>query len=70
MASKKIHLFRQSAVKAGTPGDYYMNLSERLMAKTSGWSAVEHEDYIETIFDMNAFNLKEGEIVYAKGYYC
>ncbi|RZC62479.1 hypothetical protein C5167_024248 [Papaver somniferum] len=70
MASRKIHLFRQSAVKAGTPKDYYMNPSERLMAKKSGWSVVEHEDYIETIFDMSAFNYKEGEIIYAKGYNC
>ncbi|MCL7039192.1 hypothetical protein MKW94_015476 [Papaver nudicaule] len=48
MASKKIHLFRQSAVEAGTPGRYYLNPSEKLMSKTPDWSAVEHEDCIET----------------------
>ncbi|KAI3953090.1 hypothetical protein MKW98_020285 [Papaver atlanticum] len=67
MASKKIHLFRQSAVEAGNPGDYYINPSEKLMTKTSDWSAVEHEDYIETIFNMAAFK-GPGELVYGKRY--
>ncbi|KAI3960236.1 hypothetical protein MKW98_016960 [Papaver atlanticum] len=54
MASIKIHLFRQSAVEAGTPGDYYINPSEKLMSVASEWRAVEHEDAIELIFDENA----------------
>ncbi|KAI3960267.1 hypothetical protein MKW98_016991 [Papaver atlanticum] len=67
MASRKIHLFRQSAVEAGTPGDYYINPSEKLMTKTSDGSVVEHEDYIETIFNMAAFK-GPGELVCGKKY--
>ncbi|KAI3847860.1 hypothetical protein MKX03_003010 [Papaver bracteatum] len=67
MASKKIHLLRQSAVEAGTPGDYYINPSEKLMTKTGDWSVVEHEDYIETIFNMAAFK-GPGELVCTKIY--
>ncbi|MCL7039931.1 hypothetical protein MKW94_006994 [Papaver nudicaule] len=55
MASKKIHLFRQSAVEAGTPGRYYLNPSEKLMSKAPDWSAVEHEDCIETRTNRAAF---------------
>ncbi|RZC68952.1 hypothetical protein C5167_034434 [Papaver somniferum] len=67
MASRKIHLFRKSAVKAGTPGDYYINPSEKLMTKTPDWSAVEHEDYIETTFNMAAFK-GPGEFVCFRKY--
>ncbi|KAI3960230.1 hypothetical protein MKW98_016954 [Papaver atlanticum] len=55
MASKKIHLFRQSAVKAGTPGRYYINPSEKLMSRTSEWGVVEREDGIELIFNESVF---------------
>ncbi|KAI3917275.1 hypothetical protein MKX01_000052 [Papaver californicum] len=52
MASNKIHLLRQSAMEAGTPGKYYISPSEKLMSKASEWSVVEHEDYVETRFSM------------------
>ncbi|KAI3960268.1 hypothetical protein MKW98_016992 [Papaver atlanticum] len=52
MASKKIHLFRQSA---GNPGKYYINPSEKLMSMASEWRVVEHEDGIEMIFNRAAF---------------
>ncbi|MCL7024725.1 hypothetical protein MKW94_022520 [Papaver nudicaule] len=55
MASKKIHLFRQSAVEAGTPGRYYLNPSEKLMNKAPDWTAVEHEDRIEMRTNRAAF---------------
>ncbi|RZC68953.1 hypothetical protein C5167_034433 [Papaver somniferum] len=55
MASKKIHLFRQSAVKAGTSGRYYINPSEKLMSRTSEWGVVEREDGIELIFNESVF---------------
>ncbi|KAI3855483.1 hypothetical protein MKX03_004340 [Papaver bracteatum] len=55
MASKKIHHLRQSAVKAGTPGRYYINPSEKLMSRTSEWGVVEREDGIELIFNESVF---------------
>ncbi|RZC68950.1 hypothetical protein C5167_032027 [Papaver somniferum] len=51
MASNKIHHLRQSAMEAGDPGKYYINPSEKLMSKASGWRVVEYEDSIEVIFD-------------------
>ncbi|MCL7030150.1 hypothetical protein MKW94_021312 [Papaver nudicaule] len=54
MATKKIHLFRQSAAEAGTPKDYYINPSEKLMSRASERSAVEHEDCIEVILNRKA----------------
>ncbi|MCL7040484.1 hypothetical protein MKW94_004062 [Papaver nudicaule] len=65
MASKKIHLFRQLAVEAGSPGDYYINPSEKLMSRTSEWSAVEHEDCIEITFNKDGF---KDTNVYLRGY--
>ncbi|RZC62474.1 hypothetical protein C5167_024227 [Papaver somniferum] len=55
MASK-IHIFRQLAMKAGTPGKYYINPSPKLMSGASQWRVVEHEDGIETIFNKGAFD--------------
>ncbi|KAI3960227.1 hypothetical protein MKW98_016951 [Papaver atlanticum] len=55
MASNKIHIFRQSAMEAGTPGKYYINPSPKLMSRASEWKVVEHEDAIETIFNKGAF---------------
>ncbi|MCL7024724.1 hypothetical protein MKW94_022519 [Papaver nudicaule] len=65
MASK-IHLFRKSAMEAGTPGKYYINPSEKLMSKAPDWTAVEHEDYIETRTNRAAFN--KDIIVFMKRY--
>ncbi|RZC62480.1 hypothetical protein C5167_024249 [Papaver somniferum] len=64
MASRKNHLFTLQAIscESWNPGDYYINPSEKLMTKTSDWSVVEHEDYIETIFNMAAF--KAGDCSY------
>ncbi|KAI3960226.1 hypothetical protein MKW98_016950 [Papaver atlanticum] len=55
MASNKIHIFRKSAMEAGTPGKYYINPSEKLMSKASDWKVLEHEDAIEMIFNQDAF---------------
>ncbi|KAI3865167.1 hypothetical protein MKX03_016107 [Papaver bracteatum] len=55
MASNKIHIFRKSAMEAGTPGKYYINPSPKLMSKASDWKVVEHEDAIEMIFNQDAF---------------
>ncbi|KAI3917276.1 hypothetical protein MKX01_000053 [Papaver californicum] len=53
--SSKIHIFRKSAMEAGTPGKYYINPSEKLMSLASEWKVVEHEDAIETIFNKATF---------------
>ncbi|KAI3855491.1 hypothetical protein MKX03_004348 [Papaver bracteatum] len=43
-------------MEAGTPGDYYINPSKKLMSKASDWKAVEHEDHVETRTNMAAFD--------------
>ncbi|RZC62485.1 hypothetical protein C5167_024230 [Papaver somniferum] len=53
MASK-IHIFRKSAMEAGNPGKYYINPSEKLMSVASKWRVVEHEDWVEVIFNRAA----------------
>ncbi|KAI3865169.1 hypothetical protein MKX03_016109 [Papaver bracteatum] len=55
MASNKIHHLIQSTMEAGDPGKYYINPSEKLMRKASGWRVLEHEDSIEVIFDDDVF---------------
>ncbi|KAI3960220.1 hypothetical protein MKW98_016944 [Papaver atlanticum] len=42
-------------MKAGNPGKYYINPSEKLMSLASHWKVVEHEDAIELIFDEAVF---------------
>ncbi|KAI3865164.1 hypothetical protein MKX03_016104 [Papaver bracteatum] len=64
MASK-IHIFRQSAMEAGTPGKYYINPSPKLMSRASYWRVVEHEDGVELTFNKGAFD----GVLYVKGYY-
>ncbi|MCL7039911.1 hypothetical protein MKW94_016737 [Papaver nudicaule] len=65
MASSKIHLFRKSAMEAGTPGRYYINPSEKLISKAPHWSAVEHEDCIEVRSNRAAF---KDIIIFVKTY--
>ncbi|KAI3917277.1 hypothetical protein MKX01_000054 [Papaver californicum] len=67
MTSRKIHLFRKSAAEAGIPCNYYLNPSEKLMSRASEWSAVEHEDCVETIFNFNIPAFKDAN-VYVKRY--
>ncbi|RZC90785.1 hypothetical protein C5167_028618 [Papaver somniferum] len=50
-SSSKIHLFKKSAIKAGTPEDYYLDPSDNLMKITSAWRVVEHEDVLEFSVD-------------------
>ncbi|MCL7038628.1 hypothetical protein MKW94_001262 [Papaver nudicaule] len=44
MASKNHHIFKKSAIEAGTPELYYLNPSENLMKMASEWSVVDQED--------------------------
>ncbi|KAI3876757.1 hypothetical protein MKX03_037424 [Papaver bracteatum] len=53
-------------IEDGTPGDYYINPSEKLMTKTSDWSVVEHEDYIEMIFNMSSFKGAHESVCFRK----
>ncbi|MCL7021978.1 hypothetical protein MKW94_000581 [Papaver nudicaule] len=55
MASK-IHLFKKSAIEAGTPEKYYLNPSENLMKiAASAWRVVEHEDFLTLTIDSDGF---------------
>ncbi|RZC88441.1 hypothetical protein C5167_016245 [Papaver somniferum] len=65
MASE-IHMFRQSSMKAGNLGKYYINPSEKMMNMESEWIALEHEDGIEVIFYRDAF---KGNPISGKIYY-
>ncbi|RZC78284.1 hypothetical protein C5167_002509 [Papaver somniferum] len=53
-ASPKIHLFKKSAIEAGTPELYYLNPSENLWKITSMWRVVEHEDLLFLTLDLKA----------------
>ncbi|RZC78287.1 hypothetical protein C5167_002508 [Papaver somniferum] len=50
-SSSKIHLFKKSAIKAGTPENYYLDPSDNLMKITSVWRVFEHEDVLELSVD-------------------
>ncbi|MCL7040938.1 hypothetical protein MKW94_007822 [Papaver nudicaule] len=53
--ANKIHIFKKSAIEAGTPELYYLNPSENLMKMASGWSVVEHEDFLSLTIHVEAF---------------
>ncbi|RZC78292.1 hypothetical protein C5167_002498 [Papaver somniferum] len=53
-SSPKIHLYKKSAIEAGTPGDYYLDPSDNLMKIRSAWGIVEHEDYLVLSVDLFA----------------
>ncbi|KAI3997304.1 hypothetical protein MKX01_009148 [Papaver californicum] len=55
MASSKIHLFKKSAIEAGTPEKYYLNPSENLFKIVSEWNVVEHENLLILTIVMDGF---------------
>ncbi|KAI3833563.1 hypothetical protein MKX03_004460 [Papaver bracteatum] len=58
-SSSKIHIFRKSAIEAGTPEKYYLNPSENLWKITSAWDVVELEDVL--VLTMDSFGI--GDLV-------
>ncbi|KAI3836924.1 hypothetical protein MKW98_005257, partial [Papaver atlanticum] len=53
--ASKIHLFKKSAIEAGTPEKYYLNPSENLWKMTSAWNVVEHKDILTLNIHMTGF---------------
>ncbi|RZC90786.1 hypothetical protein C5167_028617 [Papaver somniferum] len=53
-SSPKIHLFKKSAIGAGTPENYYLDPSDNLMKIRSAWSVVEHKDFFVLSVDLFA----------------
>ncbi|XP_026382715.1 uncharacterized protein LOC113277977 [Papaver somniferum] len=64
MASK-IHIFRKSAMEAGTPEKYYINPSEKLMSMVPDWRVVEHENAIELISNRVVY---KGALIFGRIY--
>ncbi|XP_026412892.1 uncharacterized protein LOC113308643 [Papaver somniferum] len=54
-SSSKIHLFKKSAIEAGTSEDYYLNPSDNLMKMVSEWRVIEHEDVLVVTINMYGF---------------
>ncbi|KAI3894466.1 hypothetical protein MKX03_013797 [Papaver bracteatum] len=61
-SSSKIHLYKKSAIEAGTPEDYYLDPSDNLMEIASMWSVVEHEDVL--VLSINTVLI--GDLVFIK----
>ncbi|MCL7021505.1 hypothetical protein MKW94_015052 [Papaver nudicaule] len=53
--ANKIHIFKKSAIEAGTPENYYLNPSDNLMKIASEWRVIEHEDFLTLTINHHGF---------------
>ncbi|RZC78281.1 hypothetical protein C5167_002547 [Papaver somniferum] len=63
--ASKIHLFKKSAIEAGTPEKYYLNPSDNLWKVASEWNVVEHEDFLS--LTIHSFGLGDSIITMFDG---